>query len=148
MPLIKGGVNSKEKVMKKFSVSTLILVVSISVLGQQQPTPGAPANLAAVMKAMSNSLKKIAVQVNDPSKNADSEKLAEDLVAMTKNSKDHFPKKASDPDKQQHYLKLIDDTIVLAQELSSAFHDNNNAKAIDVLNKLSAGKKEGHAAFK
>lgn len=133
--------------MKKFAVIVISTMISLTAFAQQPPTE-APMNLANIMKSMSGSLKKIAAQVNDATKNADSEKLSDDLVAMTKNAKDLFPKKASDADKQQQYLKMIDDTVVLAQELSAAFHNNDNAKAVDVLNKLSAAKKEGHTAFK
>ncbi len=133
--------------MKKLAVVAISTIISLTTFAQQPPTE-APLNLAGIMKSMSSTLKKIAAQVSDPTKNSESEKLSDELVAMTKNSKDHFPKKASDADKQQQYLKMIDDTVVLSQELAAAFHNNDNAKAVDVLNKLSAAKKEGHTTFK
>lgn len=133
--------------MKKLAIIAISTLISLTAFAQQPPTE-APLNLAGIMKSMSSTLKKIAAQVNDPTKNTDSEKLSDDLVAMTKNSKDHFPKKAATTDQQQQYLKMIDDSVVLSQELAAAFHNNDNAKAVDVLNKLSAAKKEGHTAFK
>jgi hypothetical protein len=132
--------------MKKLTIATLTSLICLTVFAQLQPE--APANLAAVMKAMSGSLKKISTQAADASQNAASEKLATELLDMTKNAKLHMPQSASSPDQQQQYIKMIDDLIVLEQDLVAAFHNNDNTGAASALTKLSASKKEGHIAFK
>lgn len=137
----------KENPVKKLAIIAISTMISLTTFAQQPPTE-LPLSLSGTMKSMSSTLKKIAAQVSDSTKNSDSEKLSDELVALTKAAKDFVPKKASDTDKQQQYLKMIDDTVVLSQELAAAFHNNDNAKAVDILNKLSAAKKEGHTAFK
>lgn len=130
------------------------LLVSSTAFAQITAPQIAPSTLAGVMKSMSITLKKIALQANDVTKNADSEKLAQDLVDMSKNSKNYTPDTiASLPKdqlaiKQQEYLKMVDDMVSVQQELVAAFHNNENAKATDMLNKLMTAKKDGHTAFK
>lgn len=130
------------------------LLVSSAAFSQITTLQNAPSTLAGVMKSMSMTLKKIALQANDATKNAESEKLAQDLLDMSKNSSQHTPDtiaglpKDQLAIKQQEYLKMVDDMISLQQELVAAFHNNDNAKAADMLNKLMTAKKEGHNAFK
>ncbi len=118
------------------------------------PAVNPPATLAGVMKAMSATLKKITAQAADAGKNADSAKLTQDLIDMTKNSKNHIPPSIKNLPKDQlkvqqdQYLKMIDDSLTLQQELLVAFQNNDNTKAADALNKINASKKEGHNAFK
>ena len=45
------------------------------------------------------------------------------------------------------YQKMIDDTVVLSQQLTDAFHQNDNQKATDLLTKLLQEKKDGHKQF-
>jgi hypothetical protein len=104
--------------------------------------------LKSDMKTMSSTLKTISFQVSNPAKNADSEKLALDLVAATESAKNFIPDTVSTADEKQQYIKMMDDTLVIEQELVAAFHNNDTTKAIDMLNKLSASKKEGHRLFK
>ena len=43
---------------------------------------------------------------------------------------------------------MLDDTAQLGKDLASAFHNNDNKLANDILGKLSTSKKEGHVQFK
>ena len=136
------------------SIVTPVLAQVVPQVPPPQVTPLAPATLAAVMKAMSTNLKKVAAQAQDVTQNAASEKLVLDLVELTKNSKNHVPDKvkalpkAEQEARLQEYIKMLDDMIVVEMELASAFHNNDNVRANDMLTKLSAAKKDGHVAFK
>ena len=114
-------------------------------------TPAAPLfnTLKDNMKDMSKTWKAIAAQAKDPSKNAASEKLALDLAKSTADAKLHIPTQTA-PDKagQDLYIHMIDGVIQSANDLATAFHENDNAKAIIILNALSQQKKDGHERFK
>ncbi len=138
--------------MKMLLVASL-LISSISFA--QTPTSGdtTPAvpmfnSLKDTMKDMSKKLKAIAAQAKDPSKNADSEKLALELAKSTADAKLHIPTKTA-PDKagQDLYIHMIDGVIQSSKDLAQAFHDNDNAKAIIILNTMSQQKKDGHDRF-
>lgn len=138
--------------MKMLLVASL-LISSISFA--QTPTSGdtTPAvpmfnSLKDTMKDMSKKLKAIAAQAKDPSKNANSEKLALELAKSTADAKLHIPTKTA-PDKagQDLYIHMIDGVIQSANDLAKAFHNNDNATAIIILNTLSQQKKEGHERF-
>jgi Cytochrome b562 len=105
-------------------------------------------SLKATMKDMSKKLKTIAAQAKDPSKNADSEKLALELAKSTADAKLHIPTKTA-PDKagQDLYIHMIDGVIQSANDLALAFHENDNAKAIIILSTMSQQKKDGHQRF-
>lgn len=133
--------------MKHFIVIALTTMISLASTAQMLQ-PEAPMNLANIMKAMSSSLKKIAAQVKDPAQNATSVKYAEDLLAATIQSRDIIPKTAPTPDLAKKYVQMIDDSATLTKELVTALQNNDNAKAVDVLNKLNVLKKDGHTAFK
>ncbi len=136
--------------MKKIAIATITTLICLTGFAQIQTPiqPQAPASLAGVMKSMAVSLKKISTQATDATQNAASEKLASDLLDMTKNSKLHMPQSANGPDQEQQYIKMIDDLLVLEQDLVAAFHNNDNTAASNVLNKMMTAKKEGHVAFK
>jgi len=142
--------------MKNFLLS-ILLVSSSTVFAQvgTQPSVVEPtASLASVMKAMSSSLRKIAAQVSDANQNAASEQLALDFVKNVEASKAFTPKTIKDlpadqqDAKKQEYIKMLDDTAQLGKDLASAFHNNDNKLANDILGKLSTSKKEGHVQFK
>jgi hypothetical protein len=105
-------------------------------------------SLKDAMKDMSTKLKAISQQVNDVNQNASSEKLATEFKLSVMAAKSFLPKTVTDDASQALYLKMMDDTIVLADQLILAFHNNDNTKAVEVLNLLSAAKKEGHTEFK
>lgn len=136
--------------MKKIFVGILLTLATLTAQAQAP----APATLAGVMKAMSSTLKKIAAQSADASKNADSARMTQELMDMTKNSKNHIPGSIKNLPKDQQkiqqdqYNKMIDDSVALMQELLVAFQNNDNTKVVDALNKINASKKEGHNAFK
>jgi len=142
--------------MKNFLLA--VLLVSTSTVFAQvstEPTIVEPtASLGSVMKAMSSALRKIAAQVSDANQNAASEQLALDFVKNVEASKAFTPKTIRDlpadqqDAKKQEYIKMLDDTAQLGKDLASAFHNNDNKLATDILAKLSTSKKEGHAEFK
>jgi Cytochrome b562 len=103
--------------------------------------------LKDIMKDMKKILKDISAQAKDPSKNADSEKLALDLAKSTAAAKLHMPKSAPDKAGQDLYIHMIDGVIQSANDLAAAFHENDNAKAIIILSTLSQQKKDGHERF-
>lgn len=141
--------------------STLIAIAAITTvslgLNAQITDPVAiamPTSLASTMKRMSSDLKKVAAQVNNPAANADSEALSNDYVSMALHAKNFTPDKiAALPVDQQKgpkadYDLTLDKTADNGKILAQAFHDNDNAKAVEVLNLLSKDKKDGHARFK
>lgn len=137
--------------MKKlFFIVTVLSLTSFA----QTAQPQAPANLGATMKSMATSLKKITAQAADATKNAESERLALELVTLTKQSNNFIPQTLKNlPADQQkvqleQYKKLIDESVTMIEELAAAFHDNNNTKATDLIAKINAAKKEGHNQFK
>ena len=97
---------------------------------------------------MSTTLKAIAEQSADPSKNVASEKLATDLVKSITGAKAFMPDTAKDQASKDMFIKMIDQTIDLAKQLAAAFHQNDNAKANDILNQMVNQKKDGHTRFK
>lgn len=103
--------------------------------------------LKDIMKDMKKILKDISAQAKDPSKNADSEKLALELAKSTAAAKAHIPKTAPDKAGQDLYIHMIDGVIQSANDLAAAFHENDNAKAIIILSNLSQQKKDGHERF-
>lgn len=136
-------------------VTALFVLMAATSLNAQSLDPAAlPTSLAATMKRMSSDLKKVAAQVNDATKNAESEVLANDYVAMALHSKNFTPDKvAALPSEAQKAAKAdydatMDKTAENGKILAQAFHDNDNAKAVTALNALSSDKKDGHARFK
>lgn len=133
----------------------VVLGASLSLNAQMMdPSANLPTSLGSTMKKMSSDLKKVAAQVNDPALNAESEKLANDYVVMTLHAKNFTPDSiASLPKDQQkaqkeNYDLALDKSAENGKQLAQAFHDNDNAKAIEVLNLLSKDKKDGHSKFK
>ena len=128
----------------------LILSLLVSSLSFAQATaPVSPIfdSLKTTMRDMSKKLKTIAAQVNDPTKNADSEKLALELAKSTADAKLHIPASAADKAGQDLFVHMIDGVVQSANDLAAAFHENDNAKAITILNTMSQQKKDGHARF-
>lgn len=144
--------------MKKMSKTIcslfIVLTASLSFAQSSEPQANMPSSLGSTMKRMSSDLKKIATQVNDPKANAQSEALALDYVSMALHSKNFTPDTITSlPASQQkeqkaQYDLALDNTAENGTELAQAFHDNNNAKAVEILNLLSKDKKDGHARFK
>lgn len=99
------------------------------------------------MKDMKKILKDISAQAKDPSQNAASEKLALELAKSTTAAKAHIPDSAPDKAGQDLYIHMMDGVIQSSKDLAAAFHDNDNAKAIIILNTLSQQKKDGHERF-
>jgi hypothetical protein len=136
--------------------AALVVLTTALVLNAQTPPAQTvpPASLASTMKRMSSDLKKVAAQVNNSAMNAESEALSNDYVAMALHSKNFTPDKiAALPAGQQKgpkadYDLTLDKTAENGLLLAKAFHDNDNAKAIEILNLLSQDKKDGHAKFK
>lgn len=148
-----SSINIKHKgVVMKIVLLIATTLLSLTVWSQDAGTE--PATLKSVMKSMQTNLKAITAQVEDTAKNAESEKLALQLIEITKASKQFLPDHikelpADQQDAQtQDYLKRIDQVIELQQLLANAFHNNDNTTAVDLLNKLSAAKKDGHKAHK
>ncbi len=131
------------------------LLASLSLNAQTADTAaGMPTSLASTMKRMSSDLKKVAAQVNDPSLNTESEKLANDYVLMALHSKNFTPDRIANipanqqPAQKENYDLTLDKTAETGKLLAQAFHDNENTKAVEFLNQLSKDKKDGHARFK
>ncbi|MGZ3725939.1 MAG: cytochrome b562 [Pseudobdellovibrio sp.] len=133
--------------MKKIFLA-LSLISAMAFAQTTPPQESAPTSLKAVMKDMSATLKTIAAQAADPSKNAASEKLANDLVKSITQAKAFMPDTATDQAGKDMFIKMIDQTIDLAKQLATAFHQNDNAKVNDILNSLANQKKDGHDRFK
>lgn len=135
--------------MKKIFISCLFL--TLTGFAQTQPTTPATvvtfSTLKSAMKDMSSKLKAIAQKVNDPKLNAESEKLALDLVNSVTECKKFMPSTAGDQASKDLYLKMIDETIQMSKDLATAFHNNDNTKAISLLDQLSKEKKDGHNRF-
>jgi hypothetical protein len=122
---------------------TAALLIS-SMAFTQTATAG---SLKDTMKDMKKILKDISAQAKDPSQNASSEKLALQLANSTAEAKLNIPKTAPDKAGQDLYIHMIDGVIQSANDLAAAFHENDNAKAIIILNTLSQQKKDGHERF-
>lgn len=137
--------------MKNLILAALVIsTISFSTFAQE----ATPSTLAAVMKSMKTTLKKLTPQVNNPQANPDSLKLAQELLNMTENSKKFVPDTISSLPKDQQqvqldkYLKLIDELVQMEKDLVLAFQNNDNLKAADIVTKMDAIKKEGHDQFK
>lgn len=141
--------------LTKSIVALFVLMTGLSLNAQTtDPAVALPTSLASTMKRMSSDLKKVATQVNNPATNAESETLANDYVAMALHAKNFTPDKvaalAPEPQKaaKADYDATLDKTAENGKLLALAFHNNDNTKAIEVLNLLSSDKKDGHAKFK
>lgn len=132
--------------MKTLLIATL-LVSSISFAQTTTPATPMSGSLKSTMKDMKKILKDISSQVKDPSKNAESEKLSLELAKITADAKLQIPKSAPDKAGQDLYIHMIDGVIQSANDLANAFHENDNAKAIILLNTLSQQKTDGHERF-
>lgn len=105
-------------------------------------------SLKEAMKDMSLKLRTISKQAADATKNASSETLTLEFVNSVTAAKALYPQSAQDADAKTLYVKMMDNTIALGNDLAAAFHQNNNAQAAIILNKLSQAKTDGHNEFK
>lgn len=143
----------KSSIKNLFTITALV-TAGVFAQAQQNAPAALPTSLAATMKKMSSDLKKVATQVNDPSANAESEALANDYVVMVLHAKDFTPDSIQSlPSSQQKAAKadydaMLDKSAENGKLLAQAFHNNENAKAVEALNLLSQDKKDGHAKYK
>ncbi len=143
--------------MKNLAIA--VLISSTFAFAQKPPvvTPPAPLPVPAPlvfkslkegMQDMSAKLKVISMQSKDAKQNISSKKLSLSLADSVSASKKFLPKSAIDSASQVLYAKMMDETIDLAKQLADAFDQNNNAKATDLLSKMSQQKTDGHTKFK
>lgn len=147
--------------LTKRNLGSLALAISVSVsllvggaVSAQMAPDASASSLASAMKSMSAHLKKIVAQAKDPSKNASSAQLSDELVKLVELSRTFVPDtvsslpKAQQPERLALYQKMIDDTALRAHALGDAFRADDNAKAVDLLRQLADDKKTGHDEFK
>lgn len=127
----------------KLKIQLITLVLSSMALAQIQPS-----SLKSAMKEMSTTLKTIAAQASDPSKNQNSVVLAEKFVRAAEESKNFFPSSANDSTSQAKYTEMMEIVIARGNELQMAFQSNDNTKATAILNQLVQDKKDGHNQFR
>lgn len=128
--------------MKNLMIS-LVLVISSFATAQTEV-----ATLKSTMQAMSTSLKAIAAQSTDKTKNASSEKLTLDLIKSVTVAQTLLPSSATDKARKDLYAKMIGQVLTSSKQLAQAFHSNDNTKAAAILVTLTQEKKDGHSSFR
>ncbi len=137
--------------MKKMVVSFVLVMASLTAFGQIE---SAADDLASTMRKMSNDLKAIASQMDQPASNSQSAMLADDFVKAVKQAKAFVPDSvASLPKAEQAarlvvYTGMLDKAASLGTQLATALRANDSAQAHDLLSQLSQAKKGGHSEFK
>lgn len=132
-----------------FSFAAFAAVEAGPQASEPPPTP-----LAQAMRVMAGNLKTISEQVQNKAMNAQSAVLADQFVAAITKARTFFPKSIEglagqdQADAKALYLKMIDQTTDLGQQLAASLRANDNAKAVDILNQIVSAKKKGHTEFK
>jgi hypothetical protein len=141
-------IKPKGNFVKKYIVSTLIILSSAFALAQALPN-----TLALTMDGMSADLKAVTAQVNNAQANANSAALSDEFVQLVGHAKSFVPSliTALPADQQAaakaQYDKMLDQTAQLGAQLAGAFRANDNAKANVLLKQLSQAKHDGHDEF-
>lgn len=97
---------------------------------------------------MAATLKKISAQSQDASKNSSSIALTEQFIKSVQQARELIPSTANDQTSQEQYVAMIDKVLENANQLKTAFQNNENTKAIGILNVLVQNKKDGHSQFR
>ncbi len=135
----------------RFKLLSLMLLSSLS-FAQTAPTAGP--SLKATMDQISSVVKTLTANLNDPSKNADSAKLADQLVTLFTTAQGQTPTsvgKLADDQKAtavQGFQSLIQKEIDDAKALKSAFDSNNNTQAGTILQDMNTLKSQGHSTYR
>jgi len=129
-------------------LKTLILIagfiLSVTAIANES---GAP-TLKSTMSDMAATLKKISAQSQDASKNSSSIALTEQFIKSVQQARELIPSTANDQTSQEQYVAMIDKVLENANQLKTAFQNNENTKAIGILNVLVQNKKDGHSQFR
>lgn len=129
-------------------MKTLILIagfiLSVTAIANES---GAP-TLKSTMSDMAATLKKISAQSQDASKNSSSIALTEQFIKSVQQARELIPSTANDQTSQEQYVAMIDKVLENANQLKTAFQNNENTKAIGILNVLVQNKKDGHSQFR
>lgn len=137
------------KIIRLFAICFCLAAVSFSAKAQVEPL-----SLASTMKSMGNKFKLLASQMNNPSLNASSAQLAEEIATGATASKTYEPDTiaglpASEKATQKaRYEQMLDETAKLLTDLAKALRANDNAQAKILFDQISQHKKDGHSEFK
>ncbi len=129
------------------------LLIAIALSAFSIATTGFAQDLRSVMKNMGIHLKLISNQVTDPAKNQNSLTLADELLKSTQEARGLIPDtvtslpSSEQPARAALYVKMIDHTADLIQQLIDALQKNDNAKAKQLVDSLVQTKKDGHGEF-
>ena len=128
-------------------MKTLILIASLVLSVTAMAQAEAP-TLKATMSNMAATLKSISAQSQDANKNASSIALTEQFIKFVQQARELTPSTANDKASQEQYVAMIDKVLANANELKAAFQNNENTKAVEILNALVQNKKDGHSQFR
>lgn len=128
--------------MKALLLITSLIFTIAATAQTSEPT------LKSTMGQMASALKAISAQSQDATKNANSAELTDKFLQLVQKARELIPSTANDKASQEQYIAMIDQVIAHAKELKSAFLNNENTKAIAILNTLVQDKKDGHAQFR
>ena len=114
----------------------------------------APSTLSETMKAMDADLKTLAAQSNDVTRNPQSAALSEHFTWLVLHAKNFTPDSiAALPANEQSaakadFDKMLQEASQMGVDLATAFRQNNNSVANNILKNLKLAKREGHDKYK
>ena len=121
--------------MKKilFVISFLFFTLAISFAG-----------ISSEMKSIGSRFKTISLSVSDASKNSVNIILTEKIISSFKVVREISPGNGD----QVEFQKLIDQAVSLFEQLKISLNENDNVKAMGILQEINTVRKEAHAKFK
>jgi hypothetical protein len=129
-------------------ISIVILTAGFSLHAEAPPTA-----LQSAMRKMSQNLKSISLQINDPSQNESSIAMTKEFLVGVKAAKLETPPIILNmpADRQEaarsHFHERLDQVIALGEKLLLNLQGNDNPAAAENIRQLGLVKRDGHSEF-